>query len=373
MLYYNKDLFKTEALGRRVGNTLIRKINKRHWTLILLVTFAIILFYFILPISIPLILAFLTALLLNPIVRIVQKKVKINRNITVIIVFLLFLLSAGFIGTIIITKAVAQVVNFVADIPSHFNQINIIYELWVADFQQYTQTLPPEFVKQLTISLQENINALSAIIKEKITLDNIAQLFAKIPQYLISFIVYIMALFLFMLEMPALKIKTYNLLTEQTAKKVTFMTKRLSEVLLGFLKAQLFLSIIIFITSLIGLLIIAPEIALIMALVIWVIDLIPILGSIIILGPWAMYMFLSGDSTMGLKLTALAILLLAMRRIIEPKIMGKNLGLSALVTLISMFLGLKLLGIMGFFLGPLIVILFNSAKEADIIKWKIKI
>src|SRR5690625_5755082 len=69
----------------------------------------------------------------------------------------------------------------------------------------------------------------------------------------------------------------------------------------------------------------------------------------------------------------LAIILLAIRRIVEPKVMGQHIGLSPLATLIAMFLGLKLMGVFGFILGPLLVIAFNSAKEADIIKWKVKI
>lgn len=76
---------------------------------------------------------------------------------------------------------------------------------------------------------------------------------------------------------------------------------------------------------------------------------------------------------MGIQIAILAIILLAIRRTVEPKVMGQHIGLSPLATLISMFIGLKLLGIFGFILGPLLVIAFNSAKEAEIIKWKLKI
>src|SRR5699024_9962685 len=103
------------------------------------------------------------------------------------------------------------------------------------------------------------------------------------------------------------------------------------------------------------------------------IDLIPIIGSIIILGPWSLFMFLAGDTQMGIQLAILAIILLAIRRTVEPKVMGQHIGLSPLATLIAMFLGIKLLGILGFILGPIVVITFTSAKEAGIIKWNIKV
>lgn len=352
---------------------MFHKLTKRQWSIIFFTILFLLFLYFILPISIPLVTALFTALALNPIVRIFQHKGRLSRKYSVIIVFLLFIVLIGFVGTFMITKTVTQVVHFVENVPDYFNQINKIYKHWEEDFQQYAQNLPDEFIKQVSNSLEENLTGLNNTAKEKITLDNIAKIFAKIPQYLISFLVYLIALFLFMLELPLLKTKLYHLFTKDTAEKFSFMNGRLTNVLLGFLKAQFMLSIIVFIVSLIGLLLIAPDIALIMALIIWLIDLIPIIGSIIILGPWSLFMFLSGETAMGIKLAILAIILLAIRRIMEPKMMGQHIGLSPLATLIAMFLGLKLLGIWGFILGPLLVITFNSAKEAGIIRWKPKI
>lgn len=352
---------------------MFRYITKRQWTLLLLVILLILFFYFVFPISLPLIIGLITALILNPVVRMVKNRLKINRKYSVIIVFLLFLILIGIIGTFTVTKAVGQVVNFVEDVPEYFNQLNLIYSEWETDFQHYASNLPPEFVKQVTDSLQDNFVALNTTVKEKITIDNIAQIFAKVPQYLISFIVYLIALFLFMLELPMLKSKTYNIFTEETAKKVSFMNERLATVMFGFFKAQFLMSLIIFAVSIIGLLFIAPEVAIIMSLLVWLIDLIPIIGSIIILGPWALFMFLAGDTVMGVQLTILAVILLAIRRTLEPKIMGQQIGLSPLATLIAMFLGLKFLGIFGFILGPLVIIAINSASEANIINWNIKI
>lgn len=357
---------------RRHNITLIRKMTKRHWTFILLIVLAVVA-YFILPVSIPLIVALLTALMLNPLVQLLQNKIKVKRKVSVIFVFLLFLLLIGFAGTFVVTKAIGQIVNFVEDIPTHFNQINDIYLKWEQNFRQYAQNLPIEFVREVSSSIEESLDSLGTTAKEVFTLDNIAQIFAKIPQFLVSFLVYLIALFLFMLELPALKKNFYNLLTPETAEKVSFMNQRLADVLLGFIKAQFLVSIIIFIVSLIGLLIITPDIAILMSLIIWIIDIVPIIGSIIILGPWALYMFLVGNTAMAIKLSILAMILLSIRRIIEPKLMGQHIGLSPLATLIAMFIGLKLLGIFGFIIGPLLVIAFTSAKEAEIIKWELKL
>jgi len=332
-----------------------------------------ILFVLILPLSIPLVAALFTAILLNPFVNLLQRKVKVGRRISVIVVFLLLVFLLGFVSTFIVTKAIAQVVNFVEDIPHHTQQLNNLYHKWENEIQQYAQTLPDEFIKQVSESIQQNLTSLGDTIKEKITIDNIAQMFSKVPNFLVSFLVYLISLFLFMLELPTIKENLYQIMTDETAAKVTFMGRKLNNVFLGFIKAQLVLGFIIFVAALIGLLIISPEVALIMSIIIWIVDLIPIIGSIIILGPWALYMFLAGKTVMGIKLSILAIILLAIRRIVEPKVMGQQMGLSPLLTLISMFLGLKVFGFLGLIIGPLIIILITSATEAGIIKWKIKI
>lgn len=349
------------------------KITKHQFTLIILAIFLFLCIYFIVPVAIPLIVALFTAMMLNPIVLFTERLCKIGRKSAVIIVFLLFLIIIGGAGTYLITTSITQIVHFVEVIPDHFNQLTIKYQSWEKDIQQYSKNLPPEFVKQVTGSFEQSLTKLSTTAKEIITLDNIAQIIAKIPQYLISFIVYLIALFLFMLEIPALKKQIFNLLTIETAKKVSFMNQRLSSVLFGFLKAQFLVSIVIFIVSLIGLLIITPHVAIVMALIIWIIDIIPLIGSIAVLGPWAILMFANGDNALGIQLTVLAIILLAIRRIVEPKVMGEHIGLSPLATLIAMFIGLKLFGVLGFIIGPLILIAFTSAKEAQIIKWNMKI
>lgn len=279
----------------------------------------------------------------------------------------------GVAGTFVVTKAVGQAINFVEDVPTYVQKVNIIYGEWEERFSQYGKNLPDEFVQSVTDSFDNYINSVSTTLKEKLTINRIAAIVAEVPQYLVSLLVYLIALFLFMLELPLLKEKTFNLFKKETAEKVSFMNGRIKNVIFGFFKAQFLVSLLIFAVSLIGLFIIAPEVALIMSLIIWIIDLIPIIGSIVILGPWAAIMFMAGNTQMGVELSILAIILLAIRRTVEPKVMGKHMGLSPLATLISMFLGLKVFGLLGFIIGPLLLIIYISAREADIIKLNFKL
>ncbi|SFM00478.1 sporulation integral membrane protein YtvI [Gracilibacillus orientalis] len=351
----------------------MKNLNKKHIKLFFVILLLLLVAIFILPVSIPLILAFITALILNPIIRWVIRKLKLNRKLSVTIVFILFIIIISTIGTYAVTKIIGQVINFAENVPSYLIHLNNQVLEWESDLDHFTEDLPTELVEEVKTQIQTTTTALSNNVREMLRIEEIAKVASKVPDYLVSFIVYLIALFMFMLELPRLKAKTYGHLKESTADKVRFMNDRLSYVILGFFKAQLLVSIIIFIVTLIGLYIIVPEYALIMSLIIWIIDFIPIIGSIAILGPWSLYMLITGDIFVGGQLAILAIILLAIRRTVEPKVMGKHIGLSPLATLIAMYIGLKLLGILGFIVGPLLVIAFNSAKEAGIIKMNFKV
>ncbi|TFB23326.1 sporulation integral membrane protein YtvI [Filobacillus milosensis] len=352
---------------------MFKNITKRHWTIALYLVLLLVIAYFILPISVPLILAFLTALFLNPLIRLCTRRFRVSRKIAVTIVFLVFILILATIGTYTTTKVVGQVIKITENIPSYITDVESELGELRTDFDAYTEEWPVDFVNTIEKEVTKNLAGYGRQLREYNYVENITQIFMKVPDFLINFLVYLIALFLFMLDLPNLRNKFYGMMTDNTQEKFKFMNARLSYVLLGFLKAQFLVSLIIFTVSLIGLLLITPEVALIMSIIIWLVDLIPIIGSIIILGPWALYMFFTGDIVLGTKLSVLAIILLTIRRTIEPKVMGHHIGLQPLPTLIGMFLGLQLIGFLGFFLGPLVVILFNSAKEAGIIKWSLKI
>ncbi|RPF56109.1 sporulation integral membrane protein YtvI [Aquisalibacillus elongatus] len=352
---------------------MFKNITKRQWTIALYILLLILFFYFILPISVPLLLAFITALFVNPLVRLCTRRFRVSRKIAVTIIFLLFILILATIGTFTTTKVVGQVIKITENIPEYIQDVETELSDLQTQIDAFTEEWPREVVTSIESQVTSTLSDYGTRLQDYNYVESITQVFMKVPNFLIGLLVYLIALFLFMLELPNLRNKFYNMMTEETQEKFKFMNARMSYVLLGFLKAQFLVSVIIFTVSLLGLLLFVPEVAFIMSLIIWLVDLIPIIGSIIVLGPWALYMFFTGDLLLGTQLAVLAVILLTIRRTIEPKVMGHHIGLSPLPTLISMFLGLQLIGFLGFFLGPLVVILFNSAKEAGIIKWNLKI
>lgn len=329
--------------------------------------------YIILPVSIPLIAAFITALFLEPAVVYFQKKFRIGRRLSVLGIFLVFVLLLGVSGYFLTTTAITESIDIIENTPLYINEITNAWYKAENRFIEAASDLPKEVVTEISDRTEEFLNKLKNDMIAFINIENLKALLTNIPNFLISFLVYLIALFLFLLDLPSLRKSVYSHLTEKTADKVHFMTSRLSYVVFGFLKAQFLVSVIIFIVALIGLLFIVPEYAIAMAAIIWLIDFIPIIGSIVILAPWSIFHLVTGNIALGTQLAVLAFILLIIRRTVEPKVMGTHIGLSPLSTLIAMYLGLKLFGILGFIIGPMLLIGFNSAKEAGIIKMNFKI
>lgn len=348
-------------------------ITKKFLIIGLLILLFILFLTFVLPLAIPILLALLTAFLLEPLVKWSKEKFKWNRKTAVITIFILFLLIITATLYLTITQLVGQIILLTKIAPDYFNTLSLSWMNVQSKLFSFTQGMPIEVISSIKKELDEFLKLMQEAILGIVSYDSISKLLTGIPNFLVSFIVYIITLFLFMLDLTDLKKMVFRHLTPATAEKVRFMTSRLNSVIFGFMKAQLLASLFILVGSFIGLLFIAPEYAIIMSIVIWIIDIIPILGSIAIVGPWSIYQFIIGDVAMGTKLAILALVLLVIRRAVEPKLMGSQIGLSPLATLIAMFIGLQIFGFLGLIIGPFVVIIFTTAKEAGIIKTNFKL
>ncbi|PSL36322.1 sporulation integral membrane protein YtvI [Planomicrobium soli] len=349
-------------------------LSKRNLMIVLCIIFFAVIFLFVLPASVPLILAFLTALMLEPAVRLLnQKKFFPSRKLAVLTVFILFTFILGLSVYFIVAILIGEVARFIENIPFYITEINNIWVGFEANLFGKAEHLPEGILEELSLYVQSFFDTVRLKLTEVFALEKLGIYVRNIPNYLVSLIVYLIALFLFLLDLPRLKEKFFSFMTPNTAHKYQLMASKMQQTFVGFLKAQFHVSVYIFIVALIGLLIISPQIAVMMAIIIWLIDLFPLIGSIIILAPWSIYHFLVGDTVLGVQLAILGGILLIIRRVLEPKVMSTHIGLSPLATLIAMFLGLKLLGFLGVILGPILVILFNSLKEAGIIRLSFKI
>ncbi|MFS0722377.1 sporulation integral membrane protein YtvI [Paenibacillus sp. 1P07SE] len=352
---------------------MVKLLTRKNLGRLVLILLLLGFIYFIWPVSQPIIIALLVSMMLSPLVGWCQKYMKISHFFSTLIVFFLFVLILLLSMYTVITVIINFGIRFFDNLPNYIQQLNLISSNWLSSLEEYTANYPQELIAALNQEANRYFNDIRSSVSQIDLISFVTGFISGTPGFLLSFLVFLITLFLFMLDLPRLKEGLLSMMSEQTKTRVLFIANRFSRATFGFLKAQFIVSIPIFAVSLIGLLIIVPELALTMSIIIWIIDFIPLIGSIVILAPWGIYKLLTGDPSMGVRLLILGGILLLIRRTVEPKVMGQHIGMSPLAALISMYLGASLLGVVGLLVGPLLVIAFTSLKEAGLINFRNKL
>ena len=128
----------------------------------------------------------------------------------------------------------------------------------------------------------------------------------------------------------------------------------------GYFKAQLTLMFMTFIIFSIGLVIVDVEPPLLIGFIISVVDILPVLGSGIVMIPWIIVSFLQGNSHLALGLAMVYVIGTLIRQIIEPKIRGDKIGIRPLFTFLATILGSLIFGPIGIILGPIVAVIIKS-------------
>lgn len=328
--------------------------------------------FFLVPYSLPLVFALLTALFLEGFVQFFQGKLKIDRPKAVLAAFITYLLLIVTLGYYLFTLVIQQTIRLSEITPTFvkdFYRTTLIPT--INSWRQYLNSLPVDVISSMENTIESSINSIESFLQS--TVQMLLSLLTAIPGFLIEFLVYLVALFLFSLELPRLKEKVKAHLTEGTLKKVTLVLNQLTWAGFGFIKAQVFLSLMTFIIAFLGLWILGVSNKTLLSLLIVIVDILPILGTGSVLVPWGIIAILQENHFLGIGLIILFVLITVIRRTIEPKVFANNLGISPLASLVSLYIGFKLVGIVGVFLGPALVIVYETLKKANVIKWNFKI
>lgn len=180
---------------------------------------------------------------------------------------------------------------------------------------------------------------------------------SKVPDLFLFLLTMVLSAYLFAAQTPNIKYFFEKHVPPQWFQKLKTVTARLKLAFGGYLKTQMKLSLVTFCIVLVGLLLLRRRNALLLAALTALIDALPIFGAGTILIPWSIFSFLSGKSGIaaGLLMTYAAAALT--RAVLEPRILGKQIGLSPLLTLIALYAGYRLCGFVGMILFPVAAIL----------------
>jgi sporulation integral membrane protein YtvI len=336
-------------------------MNKSKVKIIIRIALIAISVYLLLRLSvycIPFIIAFILSSLIEPLVNFMEKKVKIPRKVGSIISILLVLSSLGTILGLLINRLVKEIINV-------YNQINVIF----GSMQQFFEVIIDK-VNSIYISLPKTISdTLDQFFSEAASnaqkllapfVQGVGSFTMSLPQALVFLVVTVLATYF----MTADKDKINSFLDKQVPvqwlEKTRTVMNKLFSALFGWLKAQIILMVITFSELTIAFLVMRVENGLLFALLIAIVDALPIFGVGSVLIPWGIIELISSNYQRGLSLLLLYVIVLVIRQLIEPKIVGQQIGIHPLLTLFSMYLGLQLFGFFGMILGPVLVVIAKS-------------
>ncbi len=193
------------------------------------------------------------------------------------------------------------------------------------------------------------------------------RMIAWIPDLFLFLLAMVLSAYLFAAQAPSIRIFFKKHIPNEWTQKLHAVRKRLKLALSGYFKAQLRLSLVTFCVVLVGFLIIGQKNAVLLALIIAVIDALPIFGAGTILLPWGAFLLLRSDVAAALALGIIYAVCAIGRAVLEPRFLGKQIGLSPLLTLIALYSGYRFFGFVGMLLFPIAAMLskqvYDLAKE----------
>jgi predicted PurR-regulated permease PerM len=224
---------------------LAKWLTTRNISITLIIILITITFIYIIPVSIPIIFALLTAIFIDPIVRLTEKKFKWNRKTSVISVFIFILVILALFFYYAVTQLVGKIIHFTKVAPEYFNSLSGVWIDAQSKLFQYTSGMPNDVVTAIQKEFKNIFESIQELILGLLSYDKIMALMAEVPNFLVSLSFYVIALFLFMLELPELKKMLFRHLTTSTAEKARFIIAKLNSAFFGFMKAQFIVSFII--------------------------------------------------------------------------------------------------------------------------------
>lgn len=178
------------------------------------------------------------------------------------------------------------------------------------------------------------------------------KMIVSLPGIILFIVIFIVALLFLAKDLDGLKNKISEAIPEKWRAKLSDFRDNVLKSVVGYIKSYALIMLVMFALLFIGFTLIRSKYALTLAVITAFLDMLPILGVGIVLLPWALAAFFQGNIATGVALIAVYASCIITRQIIEPKIVGKNIGLPPVVTLICMYAGLKLYGAAGLILLP---------------------
>lgn len=320
----------------------------------------------------PFLLAFLIAAIIEKPTRFMQKRFRFPRGLASGISMIVFVVLAGGLTVFVFYRLFMEVWEL-TNVGAGIQNILPRIREWVDLGGAWYAALPQEVVTAIESSLEGILSRIgnAATLGINALLNGMLKILTSLPQALLYMVITLVATYFFSRDRERISRFVFSQISDNWSRKLRSIKNDLITALIGYTKALMILVTISFFVVLLGYTILGIRYSLFLGIVTAVADILPILGPGTVLIPGAIILLVTGNYFQAIGFLILYIIVTVVRQFLEPRIVGGNIGLHPLVTLIFIYLGYRLFGFAGLFLGPVFGILLKSFQKAEILPaWK---
>lgn len=325
---------------------------------------------FFLPLFFPFLLGTLLALSAEPMVRFLHRKLHAPRPVSAGIgVSMAFTLLAMVLLCLcaFLIRELGSLGRVLPDLGQTAKTGFSLIQNWLLQLSTHT----PDSLQPI---LRQNVNRFfsdGAALLDKVIgyfLGLAGNLLSQVPDSALSLGTALISAFLISARLPKLRRSFLRRIPRERLRSLVDTASQIRRILASWLSAQCKLVIISFVILFLGLVILQIPHALLWASVICLVDALPVLGTGTVLLPWSLVCLLQGDTARAIGLASVYAVTALTRSMLEPKFLGRHLGLDPLATLIALYAGFRLWGIGGMILAPILTVItirITSERPAD--------
>ena len=333
------------------------------WAIVAIMIFPVI--KNILPVTVPFLMGFGLALLAEPIVSRLSNKFALRRSIAVALGILCVMIASFTLLTSLLSLLLRQlthIAKWLPNIADTITQGTLLLQQWLLSLADKVPKRMQPALRHTITSLFQNDSGILQHMMER--LPQIAgNALGRLSNGFIGAVTAILSAFMISAKLPHLRQWIRDSVPPQVSSAITGFRRTLGHWIL----AQGKLAGIAFLLLWLGFMILKIPHHFLWAALITCVDILPILGVGTVLIPWSLISYLQGNPAKALGLLGIFGAIWLIRSVLEPKLIGKELGLDPLVTLLCIYAGFRLWGIIGMLLTPIaavcVVQLCRSAKH----------
>ena len=321
----------------------------------------------------PFIIGFAAAAVINPPVRTLAKKFDLRRKPIGIMILLIFYATIGMLATVVVVRLVVLAGEFSKALPGIYTEkiepaLTITFDFLGKFAKRFDRIFGSdndaisEDIGGFLSSIRSSLGAAVSDISMKL-LSKLSGLAAAIPGVIVQVVFAVISSFFFTADFEGILAFLRKKLPDSLVEKLSSIRNRSLRTLGRYVRSYALIMLITFAELSLGLLIIGVKRPFAAALGIAVFDILPVLGTGGILVPWSLVRLIYGDLRGFFGLLVIWGVISVVRNVIEPKIVGKQVGLHPLATLIAMYVGTKLFGFVGLFVCPIALSVWVSLKN----------